>query len=218
MAIAFDNSISVNKTSATTHTQSFTVGTGENRGIVVGVATFGGDSDFISSVTYNGVTLTDAGAKADEPLSGLSTQLFYLANPASGANNIVVNMTTSKGVVICASSYEGVHQTEMLDGTGTLGANVTTNTVSVTTADDDSWLVGFWWINKAPTTIVSPATERETATDSGEIVLGDKVTTTAGALSIGCAGNSGGRTAGSAIGLAAGPPASSTFVPTMQII
>ena len=42
--------------------------------------------------------------------------------------------------------------------------------------------------------------------------------TTAGALSIGCAGNSGGRTAGSAIGIAAAPPASSTFVATMQII
>jgi hypothetical protein len=200
MSIAFDAVSSVNSASATSHTLSHTT-SGSNRALVVGAAGFGGSSNWITSITYNGVTMTDGAVKADEPAAGLSTQLFYLENPSSGTNNVVVNLSTSKPFGITAASYTGVKQTSAKDGGGTNGSTTTTNTVNVTTGNANSWVVGFWWINQTPTSVVSPAVLRNSFPSSGDIILADRTTTTANTYSISASGNTSGRTAGSAIGL-----------------
>jgi hypothetical protein len=84
-------------------TWSHTIGTNNNRLLVVGTSIPG--SVAVSTVTYGGVALT----KYSQVLSsGASAELWYLKNPAIGTANIVFTATTSKKLSAGAISYYNV--------------------------------------------------------------------------------------------------------------
>jgi len=134
MAIAFDSStIGGNNVTSYSHTC-----TGSDRILFVSVANRNFNT---SSVTYNGVPLTLIGSQLNcQGHAGL--QLWYLINPASGANNIVLNGGEFNSV---AASYTGVAQTGAIDSTAQGSDADTSTTVSTTVVASNCWLVGAGW-------------------------------------------------------------------------
>lgn len=91
----------------------------------------------ISSVTYNGVTMTNINRSG----GGQPCALYYLIAPATGANNIVVTIDSSSYIYICAGSYTGVKQTSPIDGNSTNSSTSSTVTTSITTTNDKCWSI-----------------------------------------------------------------------------
>jgi len=135
VAIIFD-AASNGTTTTSPLTISHTVAAGSKRLLVVGIYGRAGTSFSISSVTYNGVALTEAGFSK----SGLSyCGLWYLIAPATGTHNVVITFAgvgsprISAGVV----SRIGVDQTTPI---GTVAATTLTTgqpTVNVSSATDE---------------------------------------------------------------------------------
>ena len=103
-----------------------------NRAIIVAVATKGADP---SGVTYNGVALTRLSG-ANEGTRYAS--LWYLANPASGTNNVVVSLGSSNAIIAASYSFSHVNQSSVLSNAATNtsgGATSSSATVTSTIGD-----------------------------------------------------------------------------------
>lgn len=99
--IIFDNAKTTQYASATNPTDTFVVGSGSNRVLIVGVYATGS----VTNVTYNGVamTLVDSQAQAGHTIS-----VYRLVAPSTGSNTIAV---TGSGVnIIGSSSFFNVSQ------------------------------------------------------------------------------------------------------------
>lgn len=145
MAIAFDNSNTSNSTSSATLTYSLTVGTGANRFLIVGFSFNKLVLPSITGVTYNGVAMTASANNPKNPTGDVTVAvaLFYLANPASGANNVVITLGgTADGISSQAASYTGVNN--IPQDFSVVGASGTSATLTTTTTIDNSWLVGIF--------------------------------------------------------------------------
>ena len=127
-------------------TFSHNVGAGSNRLLIVqahvlkvGTNTFLG----ASGVTYNGVSMTRIAA-AGSTRSG--TDFWYLINPASGTNDVVVTYNESVGFFHGdAISFNGVHQTLAIGEFGTDSrSSETSDDLEVTLSElyFNSWVVG----------------------------------------------------------------------------
>jgi hypothetical protein len=122
--------------SAATVTQSHTVGTTQgNRILVVGVSFRSAAAQSVSTITYGGQSLTR--------LSFTNTgtyhraELWYLVNPPTGANNVVVTFSASVAYIVGISSYYNVHQTTPFGTAATATGNSTSASVAVTSAVGD---------------------------------------------------------------------------------
>jgi hypothetical protein len=107
--LAVDNTASMNSGAANANpfTWSHTVGTGNNRILVVSTAN-PGTSVAVSSVTYGGTALT----RLSQNLSaGASTEIWYLLNPPSGTATVSVSLASSAKFAGGSVSYRNVHQT-----------------------------------------------------------------------------------------------------------
>lgn len=132
MAIAYDTqTIGANSTTPVSHTC-----TGSNRLLIVGVL-IGDTTTTVSTLTYNSVSLAQANRRTS---TNMGVELWYLANPASGANNIALTLSAAQDYKIFALSLTGVHQASPLDANNT-GTGSTDPSVSVTTVADNSWVV-----------------------------------------------------------------------------
>ncbi|MBK9256229.1 MAG: Ig-like domain-containing protein [Saprospiraceae bacterium] len=111
--VVFDNSSNgaTTHSSATSFVLSHTVGTNENRLLLVGVSL---RSRTVVSASYAGVAMTLVGSRANG--SNCNIYIYRLINPPSGtANvNVVLNGAPSTGVVIGATSFSGVNQSAPL--------------------------------------------------------------------------------------------------------
>jgi len=103
MAIAFDATSSGSSGGASSITFAHTC-TGSNR--VLFVTVIGEVIPSITGVTYAGVAMTQVGSSVSGGGSR-SIHLFYLDNPASGANNVVVSSSPSGFMSAVSSSYTG---------------------------------------------------------------------------------------------------------------
>lgn len=94
------------------------------------------------SATYNGVSMTEVNRSLDSVGTGVPTYLWYMINPPTGANNVVVT-SSSNGVVGSAVSYTGVNQTTPIPESNAtpLNTSTTSMTKSLTTTVNNSWLV-----------------------------------------------------------------------------
>lgn len=112
MAIALDTATDGGRSTAvTSKTVSHTNGSGSDRYLVVAVG-WEGDSDEITGVTYGGVPMERLGVHSGQ----IGWQYLYgLANPATGANDIVVSAGATDNIIVYAVSYTGVHQTVPVD-------------------------------------------------------------------------------------------------------
>ena len=138
MAIAFDATSSAKTVSSTTTLTYSHTCAGSNRMLVVGVQTDQISAD-PTGVTYNGVAMTKAIGGSNAGGTRRSS-LWYLADPATGANNVVVTLGTASWTTSGAVSLTGTMPTIGVTGTNyaTTGTPIT---VSVTTESANSWLV-----------------------------------------------------------------------------
>ena len=170
MAIAFDAATTSSESKTATLTFSHTVGVGENRLIVVGIfAVNNSKTNLVScaSVTYNGVSMTKA--RADQIVGSgnysAESSLWILANPASGAHNVVATITnyfTHAGVSV---SYTGCAQVSTPDAVnGKTGTAYGSQTFDVTTVADNCWVVAIGGVdcNASGATFVASDTSRGT--------------------------------------------------------
>lgn len=144
--ITYDNSADGGNNGGSTSslTYSYTVGAGPNRLLVVNLI---GDTaaDDISSVTYAGAAMTLI-AKVQAPSNDWQ-YLYYLLNPPSGTNNIVVTAASSHYLISEAASWYNVKQTAQPDAftTNTAGVGATSFTTSLTTVASGALIVqGLW--------------------------------------------------------------------------
>lgn len=129
-----------NGNSTASLTYSYTTGAGSNRLLLTCIT---GDTaaDDISSVTYNGVAMTQI-AKVLPPANRWS-YFYYLLAPASGAHNLVITFGSIHFIISGSADYSGVKQSAQPDAS-------TTNTgspvgpadlaTSLTTSANNSWV------------------------------------------------------------------------------
>ena len=144
-AIALDAVASGEAGSAISLTYAHTC-TGSNRILFVGVMTFD-PADLVSGVTYAGVSMTRI-ATVQEPATTFRIYLYYLINPASGANNVVVSSSSSTTIRSSSTSYTGARQNSQPDASGTKQNTTTgTHTLAIVTVANNCWMVS--WIQSA---------------------------------------------------------------------
>ena len=143
MAIALD--IATNgghNSNVSSKTYSHTV-TGSNLILVVFVCP--GDTTLadrtVSGITYNGTPLTHIAADSDRGYE--RTEAWYLINPSTGANNIVVTMGGScTDLDVYSYSLTGAKQSAQPDSSHSrASASATPVTDATTTVADNSWVL-----------------------------------------------------------------------------
>jgi hypothetical protein len=149
-AIAFDNAVSCTPaSSASTISCSFTVGSGANRAIIIGI--WADDNTGIigslTGATYNSVK---AGSLATSTTANNheAVYLWCLLAPASGANTLAASfsgMSAGDTFNVMATSYSGVDQTTACSSLPTATNNTNAGsspTVALTGSGSSPWLVG----------------------------------------------------------------------------
>lgn len=133
MALAWDAANAALGSFVSTLTFSHTC-TGTDRFIAVEGRTSG--TTAISSATYAGTAMTAHTQGASD--SGGNYRLFYLANPASGANDVVITFGDANNFVRgLSTSYTGAHQTTPVANLTNATGNSTTMTWTVASATDN---------------------------------------------------------------------------------
>lgn len=210
MAISYVTSAAAQSTNgATSLTYSLTVAS-VNEILCVGVIDYG---SYVTGITYGGVAMTQA-ASVGIYGGGATSRIYILANPATGANNIVVTKSSGNNAIwSVAGSYAGAAQTGQPDATGSTTLSGSTTTTSVTSVADNCWMVLVGWCDNGGTVSAGTgSTKRVQTTGYGGNGLFDSnaAITPAGSKSMTYTSGNGGQT-GLAITLA---PASA---PTSQI-
>ena len=108
--------------------------------LVISVATRDGGGNYdVSGVTYGGVSCTKA---IDVESGGINAEIWYLVNPASGANNIVVTAGSTDYGAGGAVSLKGTKRSSsVLNATNTHTAGTGDPTVNVTTTKNGCYVV-----------------------------------------------------------------------------
>ena len=88
-------------------TWSHTVGSGNDRVLIVGVSMFDSGSNIVSSVAYGGQALTRI---EQDSSSKTHAEMWMLTAPVEGTADIVVSLTKAVNVVAGATAYSGVDQ------------------------------------------------------------------------------------------------------------
>lgn len=142
MAIALDATSASAWTDASPLTWNHTVGTGDDRFLVVGISTAGGSSASPTSVTFDGVSMTKV--REDPFGTTLASSVWVLENPNSGTKVISVAFNdTLQNCFGGAISYTGVNQSTTVDSaTGTNGTATGAIAFNVTTVADNCWVFG----------------------------------------------------------------------------
>lgn len=81
---------------------------GLNRVLIVGISQ--GSNTSVTSVTYAGTAMTSLGVPANNGNKAV-VSMYYLAAPATGANNVVVTWTGNVNAIVGSVSFTGVDQT-----------------------------------------------------------------------------------------------------------
>lgn len=94
----------------------------------------------VTSVTWNGVNLSQAVETSDTPPFA---DIWYLANPANGSNSLVVNFAGSGSYQggIVAAWFDGADQSAPLDQTNTASGTSTAPSVNITPSEDNELCV-----------------------------------------------------------------------------
>ena len=169
MAIAFDTATDGGHTTGASLTFAHTC-TGSNLFLVVGIFYVAGAND-ISSVTYNGVAMTQA-IKGPAESGGRFTYIYFLANPSSGANNVVITPSASGNDLFGVSaSYTGaIQSSSVADSTNSNSSGSGNASVAVTTVADNCWVTGVWRNSGTSSTAGSGTTVRKTIAATSDSV------------------------------------------------
>lgn len=137
--IAYDNAgaSTYAGASTTSGTLSFTTGSGSNRVLYVCISHDQGADNYVDSVTYNSVSMTELYDVAPSP--GFVPMVVYrLVAPSAGTFNVSVTFTFSVTAnVIAAVSYSGVDQGTPDDGVDAANGENSQPSNTVTSAVND---------------------------------------------------------------------------------
>lgn len=144
MALAFDAASNGVNAVGTGLTYAHTC-TGTDRILHTGVLVSGTTSDLISTVTFNGDSMSrPTGAEIAYATNNTFLAVYELVNPDEVTGNVVITLSSAAGKRSCSLSHTGAKQTSQPDvvGTGTQ-ATSTSFTDSVTTTEDQCWILFF---------------------------------------------------------------------------
>lgn len=176
MAIAFDASSSKIGGNASSSTFAHTC-TGSNLVLVVGVQADSAADP--TGITYNSVAMTKATSILN---SGIESSIWYLASPATGANNIVVTFAAAHYHNAFGISLTGCDTTSPVDGTNTGTGSTNDAAITVTTSVSGSWRVASVFHNRnSSRTAISGSTIRTDVLETTDSFRGISVTEQAGA-------------------------------------
>ena len=167
MAVALVTAGSNFTNAAFSATYSATV-SGSDTVLLVGVMK-GANLTTIDSVTYNGTALTQINTQSTGGSTFGQQALYYLKNPTTGANNIVITCSggTAHYIYSAYGIYSGVDQTTAIEPSGgnTSSATATSVAASVTTVADNDWVVGIHgrWSGAAGTITAGTNTTLQTS-------------------------------------------------------
>lgn len=150
-AVAFDTSGRSETDASGTLTFSFTC-TGTDRALIADAGN--GNTATFTDVTYNSVSMTTVSSEISSASAGSKMRLMYLSAPSTGSNNLVSTWDiTNGGVVTEASSFTGVKQSGQpsANSTQTYTQNASPLTQSVTTVEDNSWVVWAFFVGGVAT-------------------------------------------------------------------
>ena len=142
MAIAFDAAAN-GRVTDTSLTFAHTC-TGTDLILFVGVGIRNQSNDIVSSITYNGVSMTrvPTNGYVAETTGNDSAYLYYLINPATGANNVVITISESQDMMGVSTSYTGARQSSQPDASNkSTSAGTDTITTSITPVASNCWAV-----------------------------------------------------------------------------
>jgi hypothetical protein len=186
MAIAFDSATaygSGNPTATISHTCS-----GTDRYLVVHVGVNQGRT--VTACTYNGTAMTLIGLSLDSIGSGVPTYIYGMVNPPAGTHT--VSATSSlQTCIVTAVSYTGVDQTTPIGTPNTTALNTTTTSMSksLTTVNDNSWVVMGFRVGNGSAVTAGTATAVRTqpeaiAFGSGILIDSDAAVSPAGSRTL----------------------------------
>ncbi|NTW31404.1 MAG: hypothetical protein HGB12_02025 [Bacteroidetes bacterium] len=167
-AIAFDASSTFGESQTSSATFSHTC-SGANRILFVG-GWVRGVSNFVTSITYNGIPMTQIGNQIDVLNNGGyhdKVFLFYLINPTSGTNNIIVTYTSTNWQCVSAVSYTGAKQSLQPDNFANNGPTSTNSlTTTLSTVADNCWTILAGLSDNGNTSAGAGTTLRKTASNA----------------------------------------------------
>lgn len=147
--VTFDNAASVNMAGGTSISQSYTTGSGDDRLMLVAVASnFSGASSLVSSMTYNGDALTKLVTVPYNTMASSTNavDLWYRIAPASGAHNLVITYSTSTpSFAYNVATYAGVSQASFPDQS-TTGAQDSGTSLALSLCSSPSCSMGAWTV------------------------------------------------------------------------
>lgn len=144
MAIAFDATSGLGFAQPGTSVTLSHTCTGSNLILFVGAAQASATATL--TATYNGVSMTAIDLQNN--VGGTTrSRLFYLLNPATGANNIVVSSDVNADLYVAGCSYTGVNQSGQPDASNKNSDNSSPYRVSVTSVADNCWMI--MWLGDA---------------------------------------------------------------------
>ncbi len=160
LAIARDATSSGDVSSDTSLIFSHTC-SGSNRILWVGIRVGSAyTEDWMDSVTYNGVAMTQAEkCLADNDTSGQALYLYYLSNPPSGTHDIEITITEATSITAGSSSYVGAASTGQPDSHNLITSSpIATIELDLTTVADNCWTIGMVDNSGSIITSTSPST------------------------------------------------------------
>lgn len=209
MAIAYDASASGENT-GTSLTVAHTTGSGDDRFLIVGV--YSGGGDYVTGVTYDSSSMTQMLKRND-----VASQYFYIygiAAPSTGNNDIVVSASSSTDLKAGSASYTGVDAASTTPD-ATAGKQVanpgTSDSLDITTSTDNAWAIGWVRADNGGVSAGSGETSRVIfeSTDRCMVFDTDGVITPAGTETLNINMNTGSN--GSLIAVAITPTAAYTL-------
>lgn len=165
MAIANTAASAGSYASASSATLSHTCTAGDI--LFVCILTLG---DSVTGVTYNGVAMTQLRKRQCTKFGATNWQyIYFLSNPASGANNIVASFSPNSYCELFGASYSGASPTQYdstSQGSGTTTGSGSPFTLTTTVVAANSWLLS-WTKDGSGGSTAGSGTYRRSPRDSG---------------------------------------------------
>lgn len=141
--VTFDATAKSTAAAATSLTYAHNCTGTSAQGLLVVATAITAATDLVTGVTYNGVAMTSAGTFKNN--GSMAVHMWYLINPATGSNNIVVTASSSTNIAAVSTSWTNASGT--IYGYGTATGSTTTPTINTTLISANDMVVDNCMLN-----------------------------------------------------------------------
>lgn len=182
MAIAFVSG-AVNESGSVVSTLSVSYSPTNGNVVIVGVSVV---KTGLTSITCKDNFGNSLGLGAIRVTAGNPTSvLFYYVVPSTGVTTFTATWNTTSAVSMAVVEYSGVSSIKGLPGNTATGAG-TTPTITVTTEDNNDWVVTIIVGNAALTLSTGNSRESSALPSANRILVADNTVATAGSVTVAC--------------------------------